>query len=352
MLGTFLQILCGNSPCQLQEIEPYCEGASLAAGQPLVAIETPELLRETGLPCDLRFGIADERLQVIVQQSEGDGMVQPSFRIKRTELHNFAPRGWKLYTVDAEALQIDLAATHSRAIACLGNVHKVLRSYPGDDFLTECLSGESFAAHVRRNPTIGQHWWTPLRYNITELQQLAEDATGLRLPSIYPDKINPALLKFRHHGIAIEENWVIHFATCRVPNKKNRVKLDTLNTFCNITPYENFGEPCHYKNDTEYSRQLHRNRAVWILFHSEEWGHYNLITNNCEHLSRMCKVGRRESAQVKQGIAGTALAAASTFIPGGPIARALAAIGLPYLLNIVLKHRTLAASLPPTFEEI
>ena len=136
------------------------------------------------------------------------------------------------------------------------------------------------------------------------------------------------MLHFQHHGILIEDNWVIHFARCRVPDNSNQIKLDTLDTFCNITPYAEPGGPCDYKEDTEYKRILHRNRAVWILFHAKEWGSYNLFTNNCEHMSRACKVGRKQSAQVTNGVAQTALAALGLLFPGSIAARLAAMLGI------------------------
>lgn len=351
MLGSFLQTLSDPKQERIVELSQHDKGLLLPAGLVVVAAENIVELKHTGLPSALRFGIVDDEQHVIIQQSRGATMDEPFFPICRVRLNEFCPTGWTLLTLRDEEEPGRLSDIHTRARTALGTVHQVLRSYPGDDFVTECLTGQNIAEYARNNPILGQHWWTPLQYNVTELRQLAEEATGVRIPPAIPDSFNPALLNFRHHGIAIEENWVIHFANCRVPDRCNRVKLDNLTTFCSITPYAKGGGACTYKNDTEYTRLLHRNRAVWLLFHAEEWGKYNLITNNCEHLSRMCKTGRRESAQVKKGVVSTALATASLLIPVGAALRALSAIGLPYLLNKILKHRTTLSDTPISFSE-
>lgn len=345
MLGAFLNHLTKAAPAGIPV--SLMGEAGYALGTAVVAVENASQLKMTGLPSGVRYGILTHGGKVICQVCEAENFSSPEFRIVEKKLEDFCPRGWHIHIHPQQSADSEMA--HKKAVREIGTSYRDMRSYPGDDFVEEIISG-NVQAHLnlcRENAFIGQHWWTPLYYTLEELRQLAQEATGVQIP-IGLAPVNPELLHLRHHGIVIEDNWVIHFANCRVPDKTNQVKLDTLETFCSITPSaEEKGGPLNYRNDDEFKRQLHRNRAVWILFHANTWGKYNLITNNCEHLSRMCKVGRKESAQVKKGglsIAGNLLL---PLLPGGVIVRTLASLGIPYLLNEILNHRIIKESNPP-----
>lgn len=331
MLGTFMKGLTGDSELKLEAIYPFA-AHHLPAGLPLVAVENLETLRDNGLPTGMRFGIATTNRQIIRQECQCTNMEQPEFEVIREELKDFCPDGWKLVVPEANGQGLDLPQIHSRAVREIGTCYQVLRSYPGDDFVSECVTGTPASSLCRTYEAIGQHWRTPLYYNVeelqTELSNTLRDKFGISLSLRQPPaNMNVEVLHFQHHGILIEDNWVIHFARCRVPDNSNQIKLDTLDTFCNITPYAEPGGPCDYKEDTEFKRLLHRNRAVWILFHAKEWGSYNLFTNNCEHMSRACKVGRKQSAQVMNGVARAALTALSFLLPGRLPARIAIALG-------------------------
>lgn len=238
---------------------------------------------------------------------------------------------------------------HERAARYVGNLYLNLRSYPGDDFVHECIWGRSISEQCETDESIGQHWWTPLYYTANELVELASDALRTHLPPVLPESLNPELLHFVHHGISIESGWLIHFATSRVPENKNRIKLDTIATFCDITPQAEPGGPLFYKRDTAFTREQTRNRAVWILFHEKEWGKYNLIWNNCEHFCRMCKVGRKESRQVQKAVGKTLAFVGGVLIPQSRLIK-IASCGLPFLLNGILKNRIMQNHAPLPFE--
>lgn len=329
---------------------PFCEKRTQEAGTPVVAVENAVDLKKTGLPTGIRFGIATQDACVIYQECQCKDLNKPRFAIVRKSCNVFCPHGWTLYKLGFPHItDFRLSEIHKRAERAMGNLYLNLRSYPGDDFVYECLFSHSIMERCETDPSIGQHWWTPLYYTANELVELAEEATDIKLPKLLPGSINPELLHFIHHGIAIEDNWVIHFATSRVPERKNRIKLDTIATFCDITPNTEPGGPLPYKRDTAISRELTRNRAVWIYCHEKEWGRYNLIWNNCEHMSRMCKVGHKQSRQVQKTIGKIALAGVGTLLPQSNIIR-IASLGLPFLLNGILQGRIMQNTPPLPFE--
>ena len=349
MLGSFMQALEGTGDMVIAKV-PFDKIRVLTAGTPIVAVENIRNLQRFGLSTAIRFGIASHDARAICQECQCNDMHDPRFVITTYPISKYCPLGWSLYTIEYKGDKAyNPKAVHKRAELSIGNIFLELRSYPGDDFVHECLFSHSITERCETDSTIGQHWWTPLYYTANELLELAEDATGIKMLKPLPDSINPELLHFIHHGIAIESNWVIHFATCRVPEKKNRVKLDTLATFCDITPQTEPGSPLPYKMDTPESRALARNRAVWIYCHEREWGRYHLIRNNCEHLSRMCKVGRKESRQVQKTFGKIAIAGGSMLFPQSKIIK-VASLGLPFLLENILKHRIMQSHTPLPFE--
>ena len=341
MLGTFMNALAGTGKWKVREVYLHNK-QKLQAGEIVVSVYDLDKLKQTGLPTGLRFGIAAEEESVICQCCEKEDLTEPQFVVKLLSLKCFCSDGWRVYILRRmNQTEASLPVIYRRAKNELGTAYHNLRSYPGDDFVRECYASQNVVDNCLNDTRIGQHWWTPLYYNVKELQtelaRAVHESIGAKisLPKP-PENLNVACLHFRHHGIMIEDGWVIHFARCRVPNQTNQVKLDSLETFCNITPYAEPGEACEYKNDVEYKRVIHRNRAVWLLFHSEEWGKYNLFTNNCEHFSRFCKVGRRESAQVRNGVAQAAITALTFLTPGGFTTKIVAALG-----SIVIFKKTI-----------
>ncbi len=329
---------------------PFDMMLSLAIGTPVVAVQNIRDLQQFGLSTEIRFGITTHDARIIWQECRCNDMHDPRFEITSSPIKIFCPYGWTLYTIDfKEEKSYNATKTHNRAERAMGNLFLHLRSYPGDDFVYECLFSQTVIERCEVDSSIGEHWWTPLYYTASELMELAEEAMDIKLPKLLPDSIDPELLHFIHHGIAIESNWVIHFATSRVPEKKNRVKLDTIETFCDITPQAESGGPLHYKRDTPATRAQARNRAVWIYSHEKEWGRYNLVWNNCEHMSRMCKVGRKESRQVKKTVGKIAIAGGGALFPQSKIIK-VAALGLPFLLKGILNSRIMQKNALLSFE--
>lgn len=302
-----------------------------------VAVENATHLKNTGLPCRMKFGILTTNEQIILQECTREDIHSAHFKINKVTKENFCPTLWSLYVPENASELYDLHQAHRKATMELNTLHQCLRSYPGDDFAAECLFDTTSVMEHVRTTNAGQHWWTPLYYKLNEIQQELSAAlkgfTNIKIPTFTtPDSMNLELLHFKHHGITIEDNWVIHFARCRVPDYSNQIKLDTLQTFCDITPNTEPGAACEYKDETVAKRLQHRNRAVWHLFHAEAIGSYNLLTNNCEHFSRLCKVGKKQSAQVKNGIVDAALAILPYFIPGyGIVGKLATSLGLPLL---------------------
>lgn len=348
MLGFFMNALEGRGAFSLSTATKATV-QSLPCGTPLVAVQSPTTLRETGLPTGMQFGILSENSRIICQRYIEGNMFTPRFRIERISLSEFCPRGWTLFRIQQAEDMFDLQKTYRKTKYTIGDVYQTLRSFPGDDFVAECLSNRMSSAIIQPCDCTGQHWWTPLHFKADELTKLLEDALGTAIPKLPGKSPNPVMLKLQHHGIAIESGWVIHFASCRVPDKTNQVKLDTLDTFCNITPYAEMGGACPYKTDTAHTRILHRNRAVWILFHAAEWGKYNILCNNCEHLCRMCKVGRKQSAQVKKKVGSLAIEAGTWAIPGGKIVKGIASFGLPFILEQLFPDHSSEDSAPAPF---
>lgn len=352
LLGHFIQSISSDKQNSIVTI-PFSEWNSIIPGTPVVAVENIELLKKTGLPTKIRFGIAAPGKQVIVQECTKEDMTSPEFQVRKIAMaihgkDSFCPWGWTLHCPATPILHADDVL--KRAEEKLQTpVIAGMRSYPGDDFVAECMD-EAPIRQCEDNPAIGQHWWTPLHYTLEEIRQLAEESAGIKIP-LPKSPIDPELLHFRHHGIVIESNWVIHFATPRVPEKVNRIKLDTIDTFCNITPYaEEKGGPLNYKDDTAEKRLFHRNRAVWILCHADTWGKYNLLSNNCEHMSRMCKVGKKESKQVRETSVQVIFALLGLILPASPWFSVLLALS-PAALTEVLQRLSKSKDTPPEIQE-
>ncbi len=216
-----------------------------------------------------------------------------------------------LYTCPVNATQTpDWVLYAARVNVNIVTYH--LCSYPGDDFVAECLSGLEAKELVEKMPEVGQHWWTPLKMTLRE----GLNWLGWKTPAGWlPEAADVEVFDQTHHGIAIEGGQVIHFSTRRVPDDKNSIKADSLKEFRDIgDDSENAGGPVKYKVETPAQRLDCRNRAVWVFCHAEAWGGYDLATNNCEHFSRYCRVGRKESRQVI-GATMEALSALMSLIP-------------------------------------
>lgn len=290
LFGHFLKQINDDLPVPAM---PEC----LKPGSIVVAVADMQQLRDTGLPCSLRFGITTETGEIICQWCEcemSEIPEAPRFTIKKLDIETFTEGGRQLYVFPysgkREQRLVLLEAKMRMDIS-----YSVLRSYPGDDFVAECLTGLSSEELVEKEKKVGQHWWTPLQMTLRQgLKWLGVDVPDGWLPQAADVQV----FDQTHHGIAIEGDQVIHFSTRRVPGGANRIKTDSLKEFRSIGDDDRSGSPVKYKEETPEQRLRCRNRAVWIFCHADSWGSYNLMDNNCEHFSRYCRVGRKESRQV------------------------------------------------------
>lgn len=293
LLGYFFQWINGDMsvPANPEELEP---------GSVVVAVADMQSLRETGLPCPLRFGIITETAEIICQWCENasDEIPElPQFTVKKLDVDTFKKEGGQLYAFPRTGKpglrdpKMVLMAAKMR----IDLTYHELRSFPGDDFVQECLTGHSPDELIEKEPNAGQHWWTPLQMTLRQgLKWLGVDVPDGWLPQAADVQV----FDQTHHGIAIEGEQVIHFSTRRVPGGANRIKTDSLREFRSIGDDDRSGSPVKYKEETPEQRLRCRNRAVWVFCHADSWGSYNLMDNNCEHFSRYCRVGRKESRQV------------------------------------------------------
>lgn len=100
-----------------------------------------------------------------------------------------------------------------------------------------------------------------------------------------------SLISYEHHGIAISEDMVIHFA---FDEDKGRIAIK-------FDPIEGF-----IKDSKDVEIVKHETpaftpdeiviRAVEALDSDE---HYNVIQNNCEHFANWCVTGNKRSRQIE-----------------------------------------------------
>lgn len=310
ILGYYLKSIAESEPqpLQLQELVP---------GMPVVAVGDMERLRRVGLSVELRFGIATGQGSVICRRCVGGDIDKPTFCVQELSMEAFVRGAGGLYScADIAPAQGDVLA---RARSRVGEHSETLMSYPGDDFVAECLLGISAEKLVQQEMNAGQHWCTPF-YITTELllDQLSQfvasfesekddgkDDAGLGTKVI--DAISKALPDFvtkiewldqTHHGIALEGLQVIHFSSCRLPKDVPLIKTDSIHDFMYWRTGKLDGGAVRYAKETSAQRLLSRNRAVWVFCHADEWKEYSIIRNNCEDFSRYCRVGKKESRQV------------------------------------------------------
>lgn len=346
LLGHFLQYIAQ------QNLAP-ANADTLVPGSVVLAAGNLQQLKDTGLPCRLRFGVVVNAQEVICQccETESDKVPEkPEFLIKRISFEDFAGEGTELYTLDTQdKYKPDsvLMAAQMREGIC----YYCLRSYPGDDFVAECLTGLSHEEQVEQESRTGQHWWTPLQMTLRQgLKWLGFDVPQGWLP----DAADVQVFDQTHHGIAIEGDHVIHFSTRRVPDGSNKIKADSLKEFRSIGDDDQSGSPVKYKEETAEQRLRSRNRAVWVFCHADSWGGYNLMENNCEHFSRYCRAGKKESRQVIAAALG-ALGALMTSLPRSmPFRPLIIALGLIIKNAPIVLGRPEAAKeeLPPPAESL
>ena len=296
ILGHFLKAIAEKAPQAISEATP---------GTPVVAASNMKELSETGLPAILRFGIVSAPGRIICRRCVSGDIDSASFCVEELASEDFLADGCRLYP--CEGAPSATGDPLARAQARLGEQTKALLSYTGDDFVAECLTGETTEELLRRSPNAGQHWCTPFRITPKEVFTLINHYSPMSidekkfistLEKYVPNFSGMSLLDQTHHGIAIEAEQVIHFSSCRLSEDVARIKTDSIENFMLWRTGTREGGPVVYKEETPAQRLTSRNRAIWVFCHASEWGEYQLLTNNCESFSRYCRVGKKESRQV------------------------------------------------------
>lgn len=338
------------------------EVKQLPPGTALVAIENPDHLRDGGLPSDIRFCIrAAEADTVLLQNPISYDWDKPLFQIIRFPVE-MLPRHYFIYAGLENATPAEIL---QRAESRLDEILHELRSFIGDDFVDECITGkETIEIYTQYVPACGQHWWTPLSVPASFLLEQAQNALqdkenneqdtsifnrlkikSLRMALKISASRVPQNFKtppVEHHGIVIERGRVVHFSNYHI-----RVGLfkQFIETTDNTPPG---GSAAGNTDQTDIKGRLFtRNRAIWIFCQEgrtpQFWGKYNLFTNNCEHFSRACREKRRFSYQVIDN-AVKALNTLLELFPGiGPaVARVLIDIlGPPFGYPVKNKHASI-----------
>lgn len=303
-------MLLGRFLANIREEEPEPLSAdALKAGMPVVAVADMAQLHRLGLPCALHFGVATGEGSVICRRCVKEDRDSPRFEVKEIPIRDFLMPGAELYPcVGAPAGDINAlrrASWYMDTDKYNKERRNKLYSYPGDDFVAECLQEDiDWMKLLEDDPYAGQHWCTSFKIEAKEVIRAlfewvkAEELRNLLSKPI--DFISPdELLDTFHHGISIESGQVIHFSTCRLPRgERPQIKTDSREDFLSWGKDIGDGGPVKYKKETPEQRLVARHRAVWIFCHAQEWGEYGLRTNNCEHFSRFCRVGKAESRQV------------------------------------------------------
>ena len=138
MIGLFLREQTARPPRKVS-------AAELSCGQVVVALVQEEKLRRNGLPVEMRFGIAGETGKVLYQHCTGSTPETARFRIVEMSVTEFLCPGQELYVIALDLLnqKQDSAEVYERARGRLGEAPAGRRSSPGDDFVAECVWGES-----------------------------------------------------------------------------------------------------------------------------------------------------------------------------------------------------------------
>lgn len=304
MLGDFLKKIAAG---EVQELS-LSEVKLLTPGTAVVLIKNPDDLLNGGLPSEMLFAIRDDTSPdyVICQYHPSlDEWNNPLFQIIRYDVAEM--KGWRFFRYGDEINEAP-SETLKRAKDRLGECNKHLRSWVGDDFVDECITGytieEIFSQY---HDCAGQHWWTPLQVSWgfirEQLEKALENAPDKkerarifkRLASLVSDEVKLPMVE--HHGIVIERAEIIHFSELKI-------RWGRFDSFIETTPNSPFGGPAggvSAQSDVK-ERLATRNRAVWVwqceALNPGYWGEYNLFTNNCEHFCRACWENRRISIQV------------------------------------------------------
>lgn len=345
MLGHFLKSLSEVGATAPTEWLP---------GTAVVGVDNIRELIEYGIVSKLQFGIVSENNSIIYQcclnttkyrKISKEVIAESSFCLIEESIEAFRKSYKEIYTYDRpNSLPAEDVLKKVRERYRAEEPVKELRSYPGDDFVDECLTGRPVEELLQENELAkhaGQHWIVPLGID-ARLIASHLDARPEIQKILEKEALNPMVYKAAHHGIALEAGQMLHFTTCRTPDRKNFLKMDPQEEFHAISYNEKNGEIVVYPSESISERLISRNRAIWCMFHAEKWGKYDIFTNNCEHFSRFCRTGKKQSPQVTTAAIKLILAVAPLLIPKIGLIRGLGAI----VATIVKDKKTETQPLP------
>lgn len=237
-------------------------------GTPIVAIYNSSDFFNKGIVSYIQFGIYTGEGSVICQLYD---LSTGCFNIREIPFVDFAFYDCDLFEYTPNILYKKEECL-SRAKEITQVTPNFLCSIPGDDFVFWCITGNSMY-EICCNQNAGLQYLTP--YAIGNV------------------------VRAKHHAIAIENGYVIHFSGRRLPKGK-RIKFDTFSLF---QEESHIAQYVPYTNDSEiYERIWSRNRAIFALCGKCTTGDYSLILNNCEHFCVWCKTGEKRSTQLQQAV--------------------------------------------------
>ena len=308
MLGHFLKDI---------ELNGYTPAHDLRPGMAVVGIKNAQSLEAYGMADTMQFAIVADDDTLIFQLCIGTKIEKCKFCIQKLSTVAFRKEYGELYVYhrDGELPAEQVLKEAKRRLTNYGDSRlESLRSYTGDDFVDECLLGHDIIDMVHGEPAAGQHWDVPLNIDVALIAQQLQ--AHPKLQRILQNQIlNQTVHEGTHHGIALEAGQMLHFSTCRTPDGVNRLKLDPQAIFHGISHTARKGSSLSYSTESAEDRLRSRNRAIWWLFHADKWGKYCLFTNNCEHFSRYCREGKKESKQVTWAVVQFIISVAPAAIP-------------------------------------
>ncbi len=322
MFGDFIKLYRAGLVNELGNLEALRQ---LIPGSPVVALSEPEALQNGSLGRTMFFAItSDAPGMLIAQQVSGDTEEDVKFSVQEFP----AEETLRYYTY--QLAEVTPHEVLQRAKSRIGECSCDLRSYPGDDFVEECLTGLSVSEIYAQQPVeAGQHWWTPLDVTAKQILEELQDAIQQEvtttpdgesfiqkarrkvvneqlkkvtdsIQNVAPDGLmNIPLSQLEHHAILIEGEQSVIFADGAIRHLPKR-------DFCNMTPNTPLGGPAKgtaQGKDESEQRLLARNRAIFKLCRDGiapgEWGAFNLLLNNSEHFCRYCRNGKPSCTQLR-----------------------------------------------------
>ena len=122
---------------------------------------------------------------------------------------------------------------------------------------------------------------------------------------VYGDHIYVNRGIISHHGVAMRDGWVIHFAS------PNGSKSGAVIGWARIEDFAGSGEVQVRPYGERFSADEATARAESMLGRSG----YDLFANNCEHFATWCVAGEHSSAQVEAATAGVSVIGIGAVVP-------------------------------------